>query len=301
MLSTEDTPQKVSDVTLPYSTDDEDILRLIEAIKRKPDNEKAIRDIYNKSNFETSRKALEVLGILDSQLSFSTAGKELAIERENGLKRELFLKFFLRYPPYGHFLESISHNSDLSITETESIKDYWWKHNYGSSGNNREDGVVAFGKLLQLTGLGKFVTGRRGKQSRIEWNLDAKALIDAACTFDENNSVSEEQLATTASSQEDTTNAVPVPNDSLANVQSPVLDSKIYSEQPSMPRVASPNTTLNVIPNISINVDMSEWDNSKIITFFKAAYGIFDNDQETDLSTTCSQGINESSDGYSGP
>lgn len=300
MSSTEDTQQKVSDATLPYSTDNEDILRLIEAIKKKPDNEKAIREIYNKSNFETSRKALEVIGILDSQLSFSKAGKELAIEREDGCRRELFLKFFLKYPPYGHFLESVSHGGDLSITETETIKDYWWKHNYGSSGNNREDGVVAFGKLLQLTGLGKFVTGRRGKPSRIEWNPGAKALIDTTCAFDDSNSVLEEQL-TTASGQEDVVNVLPILNEDLANIESFVVNSNPYAEQTSLPSGASPSTTLNFIPNISINVDMSEWDNSKIIAFFKAAYGIFDNDREKDLSTTCSQSVSESSDGYSDP
>lgn len=294
MPNTEDKPQKVSDATLPYSTDDEDLLRLIEAIKRKPDNEKAIKEIYNKSNFETSRKALETLGILDEQLSFSTAGKELATEREDSLKRELFLKFFLSYSPYGHFLESIAHSGDLSITETESIKDYWWKHGYGSSGNNREDGVVAFGKLLQLTGLGKFMTGRRGKPSRVEWNPGAKASIDAACISDQNNSTLEEQSKTIDSGQEDVTDSAPLSSEDPLVNQSFITNSIPYLQTPPLP-----NTTLNVIPNISINVDMSEWDNSKIITFFKAAYGIFDDDREPDLSTAGSQSISEPSDGYS--
>lgn len=296
MPNTEDKPQKILDATLPYSTDDEDLLRLIEAIKKKPDNEKAIKEIYNKSNFETSRKALEILGILDEQLSFSPAGKELAIEREDSCKRELFLKFFLRYPAYGHFLESIAHSGDLPVTETEteSIKDYWWKHNYGSSGNNREDGVVAFGKLLQLTGLGKFMNGRRGKPSRIEWNPDAKALINAACISAQNNSTLEEQPKAIDSDQENVTDYTSLSSEDPLINQSSVTNSIPYLQQPP-----SPNTTLNVIPNISINVDMSEWDNSKIITFFKAAYGIFDDDREPDLSTADSQSISEPSDGCS--
>ncbi|MBN3895451.1 MAG: hypothetical protein HWQ41_09335 [Nostoc sp. NOS(2021)] len=295
MPSIEDTPEKVSNVTLPYKTDDQDILQLIEAIKRKPDNEKAIKEIYNKSNFETSRKTLEILGILDNQLIFSSAGKEFAIEKDNKRKEELFLQFFLSYTPYGHYLESISQTGDLSTTETETIKDYWWKHNYGSSGSNREDGVVAFGKLISLTGLGKFITGRKGQPSRIEWNQNAKSLIDAACNSDKSDSTLEEQSSSIDSEQIDVSDSTSVFKDYPSVSETPAAKSKSHVELPSLG-----GTTLSVIPTtISINVDMSEWGTSKIITFFKATYGIFDDDRESDLSTTCSQSISESSDGYS--
>lgn len=299
MPNSEDTSAKVSGATLPYGTDDEDILRLIDAIKRKPDNEKAIKEIYNKSNFENSRKALEILGILDSQFSFSTDGKALAIEREDSRKQQLFLKFCLRYSPYGHFLESLSHTNALFVTETGSIKDYWWKHDYGSSGNNREDGVVTFGKLVQLAGLGKFLIGRRGKPSRVEWSPNAKALIDKACTPNENTSDLGEQFEIPASGQEYADDPVSTANDDLDNFKEDSVNVKIYTEKSSLPQVVLPSTALNIIPNIAISVDMSEWDASKITTFFKAAYGIFDDDRETNISTSCSQSISEPSDEYS--
>ncbi|MFG3818160.1 hypothetical protein [Limnothrix redekei] len=301
MPNNEDTSSKVSGVTLPYGVDDNDILRLIDAIKRKPDNEKAIKEIYNKSNFETARKALEIFGILDNQFSFSLSGKNLAIEREGSRKQELFLGFFLSYPPYGHFLENLSHTNALSATETESVKDYWWKHNYGSSGNNREEGVVTFGKLIQLAGLGKFISGRRGKPSRIEWSLNAKTLIDKACTPDEESSDLAEQFEVPASSREHADSALATVNDVLDNPKEEAVNPNIHTDKLSSPQVASPNTALNIIPNISINVDMSDWDNNKIITFFKAAYGIFDDGRGTNVSTSCPQSVSEPSDGYSAP
>ncbi|MDZ8067728.1 MAG: hypothetical protein RMY64_19250 [Nostoc sp. DedQUE08] len=254
-----------------------------------------IKEIYNKSNFETSRKALEILGILDKELIFSSAGKDLAIEKDNKRREELFLQFFLDYTPYGHYLESISHSNNLSTTETQTIKDYWWKHGYGSSASNRDDGVVVFGKLLSLTGLGKFINGRRGQPSRIEWSQNAKSLIDAACNSDKSDSTLEEESSGLDSEQIDVIDSTPVFKDHSSVSQTPAAESKSHIELPSLR-----GTTLSVIPTtISINVDMSEWDTSKIITFFKATHGIFDDDRESDLSTTCSQSISESSDGYS--
>ncbi|MEH2279979.1 MAG: hypothetical protein V7K90_01345 [Nostoc sp.] len=232
---------------------------------------------------------------MDNQLIFSSAGKELAIEKDNKRRGELFLQFFLRYPPYGHFLESISHSGDLSTTKTETIKDYWWKHDYGSSGSNCEDGVVVFGKLISLTGLGKFILGRKGQPSRIEWSQNAKSLIDAACNSDNSDSTLEEQSSSIDSEQIDVIDSTPVIKEHSSTSQTPASESKSHVELPSLR-----GTTLSVMPTtISINVDMSEWDTSKIITFFKATHGIFDDDRESDLSTTCSQSISESSDGYS--
>lgn len=294
MSGTEDTPQKVSDLTLPYKTDDQDVLRLIEAIKRKPDNEKAIKEIYDKSNFETSRKALEILGILNDRLSFSGNGRELAIGKDDNQREKLFLRILLNYPPYGHFLESLSHSGNLSTTDTESIKDYWWKHEYGSSISNREDGVVTFGKLLQLAGIGTFVTGRRGQPSRIEWNANAKLIIDAACSSETYEPISTEQAVNNDFNQVTTFDSVPLPNNYLSNTQESTVQSRDHIEQ-SYLNGAIPK----IIPSISISVDMSEWDTSKIITFFKATYGIFDDSEESNLSTACSQSFSEPSDGHS--
>lgn len=295
MRSPEDTSQKSSQNSLPYKTDDQDVIRLIEAIKRKPDNEKAIKDIYNKSNFETSRKALEILGILDTRLSFSYEGKDLAVERDDSQREKLFLKFILRYPPYGHFLESVSHSSNLSTTDTESVKDYWWKHGYGSSGSNRDEGVVTFGKLVQLAGLGKFVIGRKGQPSRIEWNPNAKPLIDSVCNLEVNEQLTEEQAVdNNINPQVSVTDPSLISNNYSSSTQIPTSETTEYSVQTSH-KYAAPK----VIPNISINVDMSNWDIDKITAFFKGAYGLFDDHAESNSTTTCSQSFSESSDGCS--
>ncbi len=299
MPSNDGQSSKVSDVTLPYGTDDEDILRLIEAIKRKAENEKAIREIYDKSNFETSRKALETLGILDSQFGFSPSGKELAVEKDERRRQKVFLELFLNYPPYGHFLESVSHAGELTITTTESVKDYWWKHNYGTSGNNREDGVVAFGKLLRLAGLGKFVIGRRGKLSRIEWTPDAKTTIESACSVDNDETFLEVQHESISSTQDDVSGNGFVEDINAADLELSNPKYQAQTKEDSSPKMILPNTTLDVTPNIAINVDMSDWSKEKIIIFFKAAYGMFDDERETDVSTSSSQGISEFSNGDS--
>lgn len=295
MPNSEEASQKVSNDTLPYKTDDQDILKLIEAIKRKPDNEKAIKEIYNKTNFENSRKALEVLGILDGRLDFSSQGKELAVERDDSQRERLFLQVFLRYPPYGHFLESVSQANSLSTTDTKMVQDYWWKHNYGSSGNNREDGVVTFGKLCQLAGLGKFVPGRKGLLSRIEWKPEAKALIDSACnSHPEEQTVEEQSIESISTEEASTSDSIPLIDDYSSIAQTFTSEKVNYTSQPQ-----SYHPTPKAIPNISVSADMSNWETSKIITFFKCAYGIFDDNTEPDLPASNSQGFSESSDGSS--
>ena len=150
------------------------------------------------------------------------------------------------------------------------------------------------GKLIQLAGLGKFVTGRRGQPSRVEWNPNAKSLIDTMCNSEAQKQILTKKAANNDFNQVTTIDPAPISNNYPLNTQVSTTEPKDYVEEYSL-KSAIPK----VIPSIAINVDMSEWNTDKIITFFKAIYGIFDDSKESNSSASCSQSFSELSDGHS--
>ncbi len=114
------------------------------------------------------------------------------------------------------------------------------------------------------------------------------------CRNETHGQTSIEQAVNNDSSQVNTIDIASISNNYPLNAQVSTAEPKDYIEEYSL-KGAIPK----VIPSIAINVDMSEWDTDKIITFFKATYGIFDNSGKSNSSTACSQGFSEPSNGHS--
>ncbi|MDD4402653.1 MAG: hypothetical protein PHI24_12420 [Desulfitobacteriaceae bacterium] len=119
---------------------------------------------------------------------------------------------------------------------------------------------------LHYIGLGKYVIGRGSNPTRIEWVPDIKAEI--------NNLYPENPIG----EQEE--------NPSLQDkdtIEESVFDTVPLEKEPDIADERKIKLIKNPIgavslPNITINVDMSDWSNEKIKIFFKYAYGKFEED-----------------------
>ncbi|MGB2925885.1 MAG: hypothetical protein WBB82_11345, partial [Limnothrix sp.] len=197
----------VENSNLPARIDDNDVIKLLNAIKSKPEQEGLIKAIYNKGNFDQTKNALETLDLINDQCQLTTNGGNLVevfSESDEELKKvfeDLFLAILLNYEPYEIFLQSIAHSSKLESTTTEDIIEYWQNHEYGSSITNREEGATTFGKLMYLAGLGTYKVGRHGNKTRIEWKNSAQERIKQPVDLNAHNP---SDLETQVIDQEDT-------------------------------------------------------------------------------------------------
>lgn len=271
------------DETLPYGATSEDVLNLIDAIKIKYDNDKGIKQVYGKTNIENARKIIKVLGISDDGTTFTKHGRKYAYEADNDTKQLILLKLILKYAPYEYFLLNVS-NEKLSETSLEIIQNYWGKNTYGASEYNRNNASISFAQLVELAGLGTFKLGRKGKSTRIEWNPKAATLIRD--TYQEISSKPDEKTensledsetpqvsivpwAESVRSSESMDNQINTEtNDKEEELIRKVLEKSLSDEQKNdnSPQV-----------NVSVNIDMTDWEVNKIISFFKATRGIFEN------------------------
>ncbi|MEM7757607.1 MAG: hypothetical protein AAF298_05690, partial [Cyanobacteria bacterium P01_A01_bin.40] len=175
--------------TLPYGTNCKDILKLINVIKLKENNAEAIEKLYSKPNITQTINLLKILDISQDGLSFSEQGRNYAYEADIDKKQAILLQYLLKYPAYEYFiLHILCHDFQSSFDIEENyirrettllaIERYWTQFQYGSSETNIHDGAILFGQLVELAGLGKFIVGRRGEKSRIQWKKNARDLIN---------------------------------------------------------------------------------------------------------------------------
>ena len=173
---------------LPYRTDGNDLIRLIEARGRG----RAIKQIqslnFTNTGFQGTVAAAYALKLMlpDSD-ELTETGRELALSRNTERKREILLESMLQYEPYELLLEAVfAHNHTVDETTTEWIETWWSTHNHGNSQKNRNEGATAFCKLLESAGLGNFFIGRRGRPTRIEWQDNvAENIANLRNTFNE--------------------------------------------------------------------------------------------------------------------
>ncbi|USD83472.1 hypothetical protein M5E02_03355 [Bacillus safensis] len=261
-----------NDQTLPYGTSWENILKLLEAIKKKQGDEKGIRAVFTGAKIDNTRKTMETLGLV-SGFDFKQMGKELAYETNDEKRKQIFLKVILSYQPYELFLSRLDDKDFFEETELEEVKNFWGKHDFGVSPNNRNEAANVFGSFIQLSGLGEFITGRRGKPTRIQWNSEAKKLIDSI-------------LNDLSSPQEQIVEEIQPDYIPETKSDSPIVfteqDEDLLINQ-AQPKLNKQNgCSLKVTPNITINIDMTDWDIDKMNAFFKAAYGEFDDAKDSE-------------------
>lgn len=159
---------------LPYRTDGEDLVRLLEARARGRTIPQIRTLNFSAKNFEGTLLTAQALGLLDQAAEELTDnGRRFALAPE-GERQELLHTVLTAFEPYALLLEAISARKPTTATLTDWIERWWATHGYGSSESNRAEAAATFGRLVEFAGWGSYVPGRRGHPTRIEWREGAK-------------------------------------------------------------------------------------------------------------------------------
>lgn len=159
---------------LIYAITKENINRLINSIKLKSGKEDAIREIYGKGKFVDTKRALILFNIIDNKYQFTEEGRKVAYGDVNEIQKVWF-EVINNYAAYANYIKSLIVSTNIKKVETvnaEDIINYWGMNNYGTSANNRREGVSAFASFVELAGIGEYKIGRHGASSRITFFLD---------------------------------------------------------------------------------------------------------------------------------
>ncbi len=262
---------------LPAYTTVENILSLIDTLKRKNKNEDEAKAIFGKgdSAYINTKSALRAFSLIENEsLDFTNEGREVAYSQGSDKKIEI-IKILKSYPPYEIFLFSLLKKDDVTKTEIDEIVNFWGKAHYGSTQRNMEDAAKLFMSILDFIEFGKFIKGVKGTTTRIEWNTDIKVKINSL-----------NQNSPTVVQKEDTNTKVQDTIEASVIDTEPVEDEQVEQEENILDVVANERNVKLIkkpisavsFPNITINVDMSDWSDEKIKTFFKYAYGKFEED-----------------------
>jgi len=258
---------KVSGNNLPAYTTVENILFLLDVLKRKT-KESDVKAIFRKgdSAYTNTKSALRTFGFIENDsLELTDKGRRVVYSEEADRKKEI-QKVLVGYPPYEIFLLNLLQKENFSVTEVDEIINFWGKANNGSTERNREDGAKLFMSIISYLELGKTVKGRGGNATRIEWKEDVKGRIRDMLD-------SQNNLRVLIESKENESEEVIVFEQDI--------NDEILSDSPVQNILCEENLNQkhkNIVsgPHITINVDMSNWDEEKIKQFFKYAYGQFE-------------------------
>jgi hypothetical protein len=119
-------------------------------------------------------KALEGTATAAIALSLATpdgaltdAGQRLALADE-AERRTILRRAVLEYAPYRDLLAEVERRGERETT-SHWVETWWATHGIGNSGSNRREGAATLGRLAESVGLGRYIPGRKGRPTRIEW------------------------------------------------------------------------------------------------------------------------------------
>lgn len=145
----------------------ENILSLIDTLKRKNKNEAKAKAIFGKgdSAYNNSKSAIRAFGLIENDsLDFTKEGREIAFSQVSDKKTEM-IKILKSYAPYEVFLFSLLKKDNVTKTEINEIVNFWGKANYGSTQRNMEDAAKLFMSIIDFIEFGKFIKGAKGSTS----------------------------------------------------------------------------------------------------------------------------------------
>ncbi|MEA4963810.1 hypothetical protein [Lutispora sp.] len=267
---------KGSNNNLPAYTTVENLFNLINVLKKNNKNEESIKALFGlgDSAYRNTKSALKAFGIIENDsLDFTDIGREIAYSGEDNKKEEM-TRIVKCYEPYELVLNSIvTSRTDTKVTEIDTIKNLWGRADFGSGDRNRNDGATLFMSVIDYIGFAKYVIGRGSNPTRIEWAPDIKNKINSL----NQDSPIVEQEENTNSNGKDTIEASIVDTATVEEEQEENSSTVNIVDERNVKPIEKPVSAVS-LPNVTINVDMSDWSDEKIKTFFKYAYGKFEED-----------------------
>jgi len=248
--------------SLPAYTTMENMLKLIEALRRKNNDEEEVKPIFGMCDFtfRNTKSVLRRFGIIEeSNMDFTDVGRQIAYAENDEERRNIMYSIIMNYPPYKCLLLNIDAKKEQQ-TELDSIIAFWGKNGYGSSERNRKQGAALFANIIKYVGFGKFIRGHGKFPSRILWNPDFGSRLQGS-------------TVETPDKPEEKHDENFIPQN-----ETKVLGKKITNRIPKHEVKTSYSGLVNCSnatqgPSIVIKVDMTNWSEEKIKNFFKFAYG----------------------------
>ncbi|MFB6468236.1 hypothetical protein ACE38V_15760 [Cytobacillus sp. Hz8] len=267
---------KGSNNNLPAYTTVENLFRLINVLIKNNKNEESVKALFElgDSAYRNTKSALKLFDIIENDsLNFTPIGREIAYSGEDNKKGEM-IKIVKNYEPYELVLNSIVTSlNDTKVTEIDTIKNLWGRADFGSGDRNRSNGATLFMSIINFIEFGSYIIGRGKNPTRIEWVPDIKDKINSLNKV--NSSV--EQKENTNTQVQDTVEESVVETVPVEEEQEENTPADIIANENNVRPIKNPNRAVS-LSNITINVDMSDWSDEKIKTFFKYAYGQFEED-----------------------
>jgi hypothetical protein len=249
---------------LPARTTVENMFKLLDAFKRKSGNEEEAKSIFGMgtSAFASTKSVLRTFGFIDEDSCALTTGRGRVIAySQDADKKEELKKIVVKFFPYESLVTNIFQKGNVEETIVEDITSYWGRFGHGSTPGNLESAATLFMDIMGYLGFGKYVIGRRKRPTRIEWVENAKQMF--------------EEIMNDSNESEHSDESEKIPTELQAQL---VEKEDIAEPAYSKPLRDSQQYTFKPMPNIVINVDMSAWSEEKIKSFFKYAYGLFEED-----------------------
>lgn len=261
---------------LPAYTTIENMLFLLDIFRNKNGDEETSKPLFGKtSSYGVTKSALRSFKlIMEDSCQLAPLGKIISYSNEIQKKGEVF-KLVVSYSPYESLLMNIFRENETE-TETSEMVNFWGRFDKGSTPRNLEDAARLFGTIVEYIELGKFKKGSRGKASRIIWVNEAKQKFEEALSSNNLQTTGLEGIDNEAIETVETPNEEPIEENTEVEEQ----PANVKGNEVAIGKTPSIITKATYAPNITINVDMSDWTDEKIKSFFKYAYGIFDEDEE---------------------
>lgn len=270
--------EKKEENNLPAYTTSDNIILLLDVYKKKNGKEDEAKMMFGKGNstYSNTKSALRILELInEDDCTLTESGRTIAYSNEDEKKIEI-LDVITSYSPYEAVLHNILKEGESFETDIEVITNFWGRFGRGSSQGNLEEAAKLFGNIIQYVGLGQFVIGRKGKKTRVIWNSDAYEIF--------HETIGKCREAEPANDEEALENQPKESMDKLDDDIEKKDTNELLDESErsidldkKIPNIKNKECTY---PSITINVDMSQWSEEKIRSFFKYAYGKFDEERE---------------------
>lgn len=148
---------------LPYRTGPAELIRWVEARARG----RGVGGERGAKGLEGTATTATALSLAGADGTLTDSGRRLALADEAG-RRAILRRALLAYAPYRDLLAEIERRGERETT-ARWVETWWATHGMGNSVSNRREGVATLGRLADWVGLGRYIPGRKGRPTRVEW------------------------------------------------------------------------------------------------------------------------------------
>lgn len=173
-------------MSLPIRTTLDDIIVVCKYLTTKPTGatlaeSKAVLDRKRLDGRKLG--AMRYWGLIEdngSKLKVTERGRRL-VKESGALRSEVLREVIRDVPPYFAVVERVAHGEEESVSTTD-VAALWYEHfNSDASDSDKilNDQAVCFFQIAQAADLGELIVGRRGRQTRFDFDADvSRAFVE---------------------------------------------------------------------------------------------------------------------------